>query len=202
MNKYFQQHLNDPGCWADVDWSQSNCTDISDTSIFKSVWKQCFVVNVCTSGHIQDILQLWILSDSDLATDQTGDKIDVIVWNNVFICACVFHICMRITSIRDPASPGLLSQEKCLHSLAKGPKLKTICIHTLCKAGYGMPSKIHMQCIAIPTLSSPTYAWRVNPPGCTLHDVYFVKYDVTVSFLAQVLDTVTYLVSQVLDTAS
>ena len=63
MNKYFQQHLNDPGCWADVDWSQSNCTDISDTSIFKSVWKQCFVVNVCTSGHIQDILQLWIPSD-------------------------------------------------------------------------------------------------------------------------------------------
>ena len=36
----------------------------------------------------------------------------------------------------------------------------------------------------------------------TLHNVYFVKYDVTVSFLAQVLDTVTYFVSQVLDTAS
>ena len=35
-----------------------------------------------------------------------------------------------------------------------------------------------------------------------LHSVYFVKYDVTVSFLAQVLDTVTYFVSQVLDTAS
>ena len=35
-----------------------------------------------------------------------------------------------------------------------------------------------------------------------LHNVYFVKYDVTVSFLAQVLDTVTYFVSQVLDTAS
>ena len=32
--------------------------------------------------------------------------------------------------------------------------------------------------------------------------LYFVKYDVTVSFLAQVLDTVTYLVPQVLDTAS
>ena len=31
----------------------------------------------------------------------------------------------------------------------------------------------------------------------TLHIVYFVKYDVTVSFLAQVLDTVAYLVSQV-----
>ena len=36
----------------------------------------------------------------------------------------------------------------------------------------------------------------------TVHNVYFVKYDVTVSFLAQVLDTVTYLVPQVLDTAS
>ena len=36
----------------------------------------------------------------------------------------------------------------------------------------------------------------------TLHNVYFVKYDVTVSFMAQVLDTVTYLVPQVLDTAS
>ena len=35
-----------------------------------------------------------------------------------------------------------------------------------------------------------------------LHNVYFVKYDVTVSFMAQVLDTVTYLVPQVLDTAS
>ena len=35
-----------------------------------------------------------------------------------------------------------------------------------------------------------------------VHNVYFVKYDVTVSFMAQVLDTVTYLVPQVLDTAS
>ena len=32
-----------------------------------------------------------------------------------------------------------------------------------------------------------------------VHNVYFVKYDVTVSFLAQVLDTVTYFVSDVLD---
>ena len=32
----------------------------------------------------------------------------------------------------------------------------------------------------------------------TVHIVYFVKYDVTVSFVAQVLDTVTYFVSQVL----
>ena len=36
----------------------------------------------------------------------------------------------------------------------------------------------------------------------TVHYVQFVKYDVTVSFMAQVLDTVTYLVPQVLDTAS
>ena len=39
-------------------------------------------------------------------------------------------------------------------------------------------------------------------PWPTLHNVQFVKYDVTVSFMAQVLDTVTYLVPQVLDTAS
>ena len=38
----------------------------------------------------------------------------------------------------------------------------------------------------------------VNPA----HNVHFVKYDVTVSFMAQVLDTVTYFVPQVLDTAS
>ena len=31
-----------------------------------------------------------------------------------------------------------------------------------------------------------------------VHNVYFVKYDVTVSFMAQVLDTVTYFVSHVL----
>ena len=30
-----------------------------------------------------------------------------------------------------------------------------------------------------------------------VHNVYFVKYDVTVSFMAQLLDTVTYFVSQV-----
>ena len=36
----------------------------------------------------------------------------------------------------------------------------------------------------------------------SMHSVQFVKYDVTVSFMAQVLDTVTYLVPQVLDTAS
>ena len=40
------------------------------------------------------------------------------------------------------------------------------------------------------------------PTRPTLHYVQFVKYDVTVSFMAQVLDTVTYLVPQVLDTAS
>ena len=32
----------------------------------------------------------------------------------------------------------------------------------------------------------------------TVHNVYFVKYDVTVSFMAQVLDTVAYFVSHVL----
>ena len=46
-----------------------------------------------------------------------------------------------------------------------------------------------------PAATSPTV-------HSTLHNVYFVKYDVTVSFLAQVLDTVTHFVSQVLDTAS
>ena len=35
-----------------------------------------------------------------------------------------------------------------------------------------------------------------------VHNVQFVKYDVTVSFMAQVLETVTYLVPHVLDTAS
>ena len=34
--------------------------------------------------------------------------------------------------------------------------------------------------------------------NCPVHNVYFVKYDVTVSFMAQVLDTVTYFVSHVL----
>ena len=32
----------------------------------------------------------------------------------------------------------------------------------------------------------------------TVHNVHFVKYDVTVSFMAQVLDTVAYFVSHVL----
>ena len=35
-------------------------------------------------------------------------------------------------------------------------------------------------------------------PIATLHNVYFVQYDVTSPILAQVLDTVTYFVSQVL----
>ena len=41
-----------------------------------------------------------------------------------------------------------------------------------------------------------------RPDFAPLNNVQFVKYDVTVSFMAQVLDTVTYLVPQVLDTAS
>lgn len=40
---------------------------------------------------MEDILQLWKLDDSDLATAQSGDMIDVIVWNNVFIVR-VFYI--------------------------------------------------------------------------------------------------------------
>ena len=41
-------------------------------------------------------------------------------------------------------------------------------------------------------------AWHLLKEISTLHNVYFVKYDVTVSFLAQVLDTVTYFVSHVI----
>ena len=37
-----------------------------------------------------------------------------------------------------------------------------------------------------------------SPEFSAVHNVYFVKYDVTVSFMAQVLDTVTYFVSHVL----
>ena len=44
--------------------------------------------------------------------------------------------------------------------------------------------------------------FNMNDANNTLHNVQFVKYVVTVSFMAQVLDTVTYLVPQVLDTAS
>ena len=57
----------------------------------KNICKQCSVVIFWTSGHEQDILQLWKLDDSDLATAQSGDMIDVIVWNNVFI-VCVVYI--------------------------------------------------------------------------------------------------------------
>ena len=52
-----------------------------------------------------------------------------------------------------------------------------------------------------PTTRERKHLYSSNSPlhPCTLHNVYFVKYDVTVSFLAQVLDTVTYFVSYVLD---
>ena len=43
-------------------------------------------------------------------------------------------------------------------------------------------------------LRNPT----VNTEWSSIHNVYFVKYDVTVSFLAQVIDTLTYFVSHVL----
>ena len=52
-----------------------------------------------------------------------------------------------------------------------------------------------------PTTRERKHLYSLNSPlqPCTLHNVCFVKYDVTVSFLAQVLDTVTYFVSHVLD---
>ena len=41
--------------------------------------------------------------------------------------------------------------------------------------------------------------WEIaSASSCPVHNVYFVKYDVTLSFLAQVIDTVTYFVSHVL----
>ena len=40
--------------------------------------------------------------------------------------------------------------------------------------------------------------WCLELGSAALHNVYFVQYDVTLFFLAQVLDTVTYFVSQVL----
>ena len=45
----------------------------------------------------------------------------------------------------------------------------------------------------------PFFAKLIQNWYIPVHNVYFVKYDVTVSFLAQVLDTVTYFVSHVLD---
>ena len=61
--------------------------------------------------------------------------------------------------------------------------------------------------MVVPFLSEGPARWERQ--GClladsapTVHNVQFVKYDVTVSFMAQVLDTVAYLVPQVLDTAS
>ena len=38
------------------------------------------------------------------------------------------------------------------------------------------------------------FFWGMGP----LHNVQFIKYDVTVSFMTQVLDTVTYFMSHVL----
>ena len=52
------------------------------------------------------------------------------------------------------------------------------------------------------TMKGFGFEWATCFIQPAVHNVYFVKYDVTVSFLAQVLDTVTYLVPQVLDTAS
>ena len=56
-------------------------------------------------------------------------------------------------------------------------------------------------------LSDPNRRFEPSPVGgwcfgerqqCSaVHNVYFVKYDVTVSFMAQVVDTVTYFVSHV-----
>ena len=51
----------------------------------------------------------------------------------------------------------------------------------------------------VSAISSDQWASETRNP---VHNVQFVKYDVTVSFMAQVLDTVTYLVPQLLDTAS
>ena len=39
---------------------------------------------------------------------------------------------------------------------------------------------------------------QIDVKSLPVHNVYFVKYDGTVSFMAQVLDTVTYFVSDVL----
>ena len=43
-----------------------------------------------------------------------------------------------------------------------------------------------------PVLSVTNTPFKNDSPYGTVHNVYFVKYDVTVSFLAQVLDTGTY----------
>ena len=62
------------------------------------------------------------------------------------------------------------------------------------------PSDVHPQGV-LRGVGTVTLRTGVSNPAA-VHNVQFVKYDVTVSFMAQVLDTVTYLVPQVLDTAS
>ena len=82
--------------------------------------------------------------------------------------------------------------------------------HRQVKASIGLPNPQHYHnCQASAQSARARRACALRALGLllvdgapTVHNVHFVKYDVTVSFMAQVLDTVTYLVPQVLDTAS
>ena len=71
------------------------------------------------------------------------------------------------------------------------------------KSENGHQERVHRQLSSLRPLSlyghhAAHFDWG-EVLSIALHNVYFVKYDVTVSFLAQVLDTVAYFVSHVLD---
>ena len=76
---------------------------------------------------------------------------------------------------------------------AHGGRIYTIIQHTY--TSKGLFSSISMR---FGTTGTTEERAKRNRVYATLHNVHFVKYDVTVSFMAQVLDTVAYFVSHVL----
>ena len=77
------------------------------------------------------------------------------------------------------------------------PLLSIVLVEALCEDGLLLCSKVSSSLLFKHAIYKGIFNWHIP-----LHNVQFVKYDVTVSFMAQVLNTVTYLVPHVLDTAS
>ena len=160
-------------------------------------WHNCCEQHRPTCVDVCMIAQFWTISSADLSSSVTS-SMTTMTTTSYLMCfmttsSTTLYLMRSMTTSSSTFSfPSLMSSMSCK---SKKPIIVRQKKEHKWGGGSCPPGKCTDfgggKCLTIPrSTASP------------VHNVYFVKYDVTVSFLAQVLNTVTYFVSQVLDTAS
>ena len=142
-------------------------------------WHNCCEQHRPTCVDVCMIAQFWTISSADLSSSVTSSMTTMTTTS--------YLMCFMTTSSSTFSFPSLMSSMSCKSK-------KPIKVRQKKEQKWGGGSCPPGKCTVIGGGKCLTIPRSTASP---VHNVYFVKYDVTVSFLAQVLNTVTYFVSLV-----